>query len=169
VDYLANLGLHLMGRGRLMGGSVSQLRRSRVGGLATLLASTVLLAACGGSGSDAQPPAKSTTADDGIRLPVDPKTRSAYPAALVKGRLDVTDPAANPACLVLVTAENERWSLVWPQGFSAFSSPLSVRSAVGAVVATVGSVVALGGGEWQLGDVRDDTCPSGQPHWMVSP
>jgi hypothetical protein len=131
----------------------------------------LFLAACSDAGPVAPP---------GVFFPTVP-IEDAYPAAEIEGRLVVED-----GC-IYVTASDERWLLLWPDGYRASRDGrggIQVTTDDGSLVGSEGASVRLGGGEtrpdevggaaaaeaWAsdlTGEQMPDRC--GDLYWIVSP
>ena len=109
--------------------------RMSAGVLASFLAASLCLAACGG--------APGSVAPEGIFFPTVPR-QDAYPAALITGALL----EERSGCL-FARAGTERWLLLWPDGYTArlAQGRIEVVNEDGTVVGIEGQRLSLGGGE----------------------
>jgi len=131
----------------------------------------LFLAACSDAGPVAPP---------GVFFPTVP-IEDAYPAAEIDGRLVVED-----GC-IYVTASDERWLLLWPDGYRASRDGrggIQVTTDDGSLVGSEGASVRLGGGETRPDEVGDSDAAEawasdltgeqmpdrrGDLYWIVSP
>jgi hypothetical protein len=150
-------------------------RNGQDAGVRFLILGAVLLAGCCAPACGSDAPA----APAGIFFPTVP-IGGAYPSALLEGRLE-----ERSGCL-FAAADNERWLLLWPEGYSPRieNGRVEVLDGKGSLVAREGKELKVGGGENRPREVGGATASEkwateltgvdipercGDVYWIVSP